>query len=87
MGERVSLDVMPVFTKGCAEDPEYLRALREMLEAEGVESIWALEHVVVAEDREPRCSRLVVPVQESGSTDLEVVPNFVRRVQDIIGKL
>ena len=56
MGERVSLGVMPVFKKGCADNPVYVRALVEMLEAEGVESIWAVEHVVVAKDYEPRYS-------------------------------
>ena len=56
MGERVALGVMPVFKKGCADNPAYVRALVEMLEAEGVESIWAVEHVVVAKDYEPRYS-------------------------------
>jgi probable F420-dependent oxidoreductase len=56
MGEQVALGVMPVFKKGCADDPRHVRALVEMLEAEGVESIWAVEHVVVAKDYEPRYS-------------------------------
>lgn len=56
MGERVALGVMPVFKKGCADDPAYVRALVQMLEAEGVESLWAVEHVVVAKDYEPRYS-------------------------------
>jgi probable F420-dependent oxidoreductase len=56
MGERVALGVMPVFKKGCADDPAYVRSLVQMLEAEGVESVWAVEHVVVAQDYEPRYS-------------------------------
>ncbi|MSV91346.1 MAG: hypothetical protein F2876_16180, partial [Actinobacteria bacterium] len=45
MGEPVVLGVMPVFKKGCADNPQHVRALVEMLEAEGVESLWAVEHV------------------------------------------
>ncbi len=56
MGERVELGVMAVFKKGCADDPAYVRALAQMLEVEGVESIWAVEHVIVAKDYEPRYS-------------------------------
>ena len=56
MGDQVALGVMPVFKKGCADNPQHVRALVEMLEAEGVESIWAVEHVVVAKDYEPRYS-------------------------------
>ena len=56
MGEPVALGVMPVFKKGCADNPRHVRALVEMLEAEGVESLWAVEHVVVAKDYEPRYS-------------------------------
>lgn len=56
MGGAVSLGVMPVFKKGCADDPAYVRALVGMLEDEGVESVWAVEHVVVAKDYEPRYS-------------------------------
>jgi probable F420-dependent oxidoreductase len=55
MGE-IALGVMPVFKKGCADDPAYVRALVEMFEEEGVESVWAVEHVVVAKDYEPRYS-------------------------------
>jgi probable F420-dependent oxidoreductase len=56
MGERIELGVMPVFKKGCADNPAYVRALVRMLEAEDVDSVWAVEHVVVAKDYEPRYS-------------------------------
>jgi probable F420-dependent oxidoreductase len=56
MGERIELGVMPVFKKGCADNPAYVRALVQMLEAEGVDSVWAVEHVIVAKDYEPRYS-------------------------------
>jgi probable F420-dependent oxidoreductase len=53
---RVPLGVMPVFTQGCITDAAHTRALAQMLEAEGIESVWAVEHVVVAKDYEPRYS-------------------------------
>jgi probable F420-dependent oxidoreductase len=59
MGEssgRVALGVMPVFKEGHITDAAHTRALVQMLEAEGVESVWAVEHVVVAKDYEPRYS-------------------------------
>lgn len=56
MGEAISLGVMPVFKKGCADDPAYVRALVQLLEEEGADSVWAVEHVVVAKDYEPRYS-------------------------------
>lgn len=49
-----SLGVMPVFLQGCITDAAYSKAMVQMLEAEGVESVWTVEHVVMAEDPEPR---------------------------------
>ena len=71
MGERVSLGVMPVFKKGCADNPAYVRALVEMLEAEGVESIWAVEHVIVANNYEPRYSYSATG-RMAGSPDVQM---------------
>jgi probable F420-dependent oxidoreductase len=52
----ISLGVLPVFKQGYITDPVHTRAFVQMLEAEGVESVWAVEHVVVARDYEPRYS-------------------------------
>lgn len=52
----VALGVLPVFKRGVIDDPTHTRAFAQMLEAEGVESVWAVEHVVVARDYEPRYS-------------------------------
>src|SRR5512140_3178510 len=49
-----SLGVMPVFLQGYINDAGYTRALVQMLESEGVESVWTVEHVVMAENPEPR---------------------------------
>jgi probable F420-dependent oxidoreductase len=55
MGE-IALGVMGVFKQGYVTDARYTREFLEMLEGEGVESVWAVEHVVVAKDYEPRYS-------------------------------
>jgi probable F420-dependent oxidoreductase len=55
MGD-ISLGVLPVFKQGFVDNPAHTRAFVEMLEAESIESVWAVEHVVVAEDYEPRYS-------------------------------
>ncbi|HEX7094327.1 MAG TPA: LLM class flavin-dependent oxidoreductase, partial [Acidimicrobiales bacterium] len=55
MGD-VTLGVLPVFKQGYITNPAHTRAFVQMLEAEGVESVWAVEHVVVARDYEPRYS-------------------------------
>lgn len=55
MGE-LTLGVLPVFKAGFVDDPGWTRAFATMLEAERVESVWAVEHVVVAQDYEPRYS-------------------------------
>jgi probable F420-dependent oxidoreductase len=55
MGD-IALGVLPVFKQGIITDPVATRTFVQMLEAEGVESVWTVEHVVVAEDYEPRYS-------------------------------
>ena len=55
MGD-VKLGVLPVLKDGIIDDPHHTRALVQMLESEGVDSVWAVEHVVVARDYEPRYS-------------------------------
>ena len=46
----VALGVLPVFKDGIIEDPAHTRAFVRMLEAEGVESVWAVEHGLAASD-------------------------------------
>lgn len=58
-----SLGVMPVLLQGYITDAAYTRAMVQMLEAEGVESVWSVEHVVMAEHPEPR-----YPYAEGGRT-------------------
>jgi probable F420-dependent oxidoreductase len=48
------LGVLPVFKAGIITDPIHTREFVQMLEAEGVESVWAVEHVIVAKDYEHR---------------------------------
>ena len=55
MGD-IKLGVMPAFKAGVITDPRWCHEFAEMVEAEGVESIWTVEHVVVAKDYEPRYS-------------------------------
>ena len=55
MGD-IKLGVMPAFKNGVITDPRWCHEFAEMVEAEGVESIWTVEHVVVAKDYEPRYS-------------------------------
>lgn len=52
----IKLGVMPAFKQGCIDDPAWLRAFCRVMEDEGVESVWTVEHVVVAQDYEPRYS-------------------------------
>jgi probable F420-dependent oxidoreductase len=47
---------MPAFKAGVITDRRWLHEFAEMIEAEGVESVWTVEHVVVAKDYEPRYS-------------------------------
>jgi probable F420-dependent oxidoreductase len=55
MGD-IKLGIMPAFKEGVITDPRWCHEFAEMVEAEGVESIWTVEHVVVAKDYEPRYS-------------------------------
>lgn len=49
----MKLGYLPPMTKGLTTNPEYVTPLVEMCESVGLESIWAVEHVVMAEDYEP----------------------------------
>jgi len=48
------LGLLPPFSLETVGDPTYLRALATGIEAAGAESFWAVEHILVAEDYEPR---------------------------------
>lgn len=48
-----ALGYIPPMTKGITDDPDYVIPLLEMLEEEEVESIWTVEHVVMADQYEP----------------------------------
>lgn len=48
-----ALGYIPPMTKGITDDPDYIIPLLEMLEEEEVESIWTVEHVVMADQYEP----------------------------------
>lgn len=53
---KVALGVMPSFAQGQITDRRWVSDYCEMIEAEGVESVFTVEHVVVAKDYEPRYS-------------------------------
>lgn len=48
-----SLGYIPPMTKGITDDPGYVIPLVEMLEEIGIESVWTVEHVIMAENYEP----------------------------------
>jgi probable F420-dependent oxidoreductase len=50
----VKLGVLPRFTRDSIVDPEWVTGFGAVCEEMGVESVWAVEHVIVAEDYEPR---------------------------------
>lgn len=50
------LGVLPRFHESVVTDPDWLAAFGALCEDAGVESVWAVEHVLVAEDYEPRYS-------------------------------
>lgn len=50
----VRLGLLSPFTPDTIGDPVYLRRFATAIEAAGVESYWTVEHVLVAEDYEPR---------------------------------
>ena len=50
----MKLGFIPPMLRGSITRPEFVSDLVELLEECGVESVWTVEHVVVAEDYEPR---------------------------------
>lgn len=50
----VSIGVIPLCERGIVTDPRWTRDFVRLLEAAGVESVWMPEHVVMAQDYEPR---------------------------------
>ena len=48
------LGLLPPFSLDTVGDASYLKALAQGIEAAGAESFWAVEHILVAEDYEPR---------------------------------
>jgi probable F420-dependent oxidoreductase len=49
----IKLGLIPPLLRGKSTDPRWVSELLEAVEGAGVESIWGVEHVVVAEDYEP----------------------------------
>jgi probable F420-dependent oxidoreductase len=50
----VRVGLLPPFNRNTVCDPGYVRALAVAAEEAGADSIWAVEHILVAEDYEPR---------------------------------
>lgn len=50
----IELGVRPVFVHGFADDPTWTRNFAQAMERVGVESLWACEHIVLANHYEPR---------------------------------
>jgi probable F420-dependent oxidoreductase len=48
------LGLLPPFSLDTVGNPAYLKALVQGIEAAGAESFWAVEHILVAQDYEPR---------------------------------
>ncbi|MBP6381110.1 MAG: LLM class F420-dependent oxidoreductase [Pseudomonadales bacterium] len=46
--------VIPICDRRFSTDPRWVRSFLAMLEEEGAESVWMPEHVIMAEDYEPR---------------------------------
>ena len=57
----MKLGVLAPLMPGLADSGDFIRSYTALLEDCGVESIWGVEHVVIAEDHEPR-----YPYSESG---------------------
>jgi len=49
----MKMGILPCFVRGIIDDPAWVREFARMAEEEGCESIWGVEHVLVAEDYEP----------------------------------
>ena len=43
----INLGILPAYGPAPVTDPEYVAAFARVLEEEGCESVWAVEHVVV----------------------------------------
>jgi probable F420-dependent oxidoreductase len=50
----VKLGVLPRFTRDSIVDPEWVTGFGAVCEETGVESVWGVEHVLVAQEYEPR---------------------------------
>lgn len=48
-----TMGVIPLCEKGLTTQPNWVTEFVQMLEREGVESVWMPEHVIIAEDYEP----------------------------------
>lgn len=53
--------ILPAFVRGKITDPDWCAEFLEIIEAEGCESVWTVEHVIVAEEYEP-----LYPYSEDG---------------------
>ena len=49
----MKLGFLPPFQRPHITSGEWVASLAGMLEEQGVESVWAVEHVIIAEDYEP----------------------------------
>lgn len=49
----IQLGYIPPMTKGITDNREYVIPFVEMLEEQGVESVWTVEHVIMAQNYEP----------------------------------
>ena len=49
----MKLGIIPLMQKGFVTNPAWARPFLEMIEAAGVESVWTVEHPIVAENYEP----------------------------------
>jgi probable F420-dependent oxidoreductase len=49
----MKIGVIPLFTRDTVCDPDWVAALVRMCDEEQVESLWGVEHVLVAEDYQP----------------------------------
>jgi alkanesulfonate monooxygenase SsuD/methylene tetrahydromethanopterin reductase-like flavin-dependent oxidoreductase (luciferase family) len=45
--------IIPLMQKGFTTNPAWARPFLQMIEAAGVESVWTVEHPIVAENYEP----------------------------------
>jgi len=49
----MKLGILPLFQRGFTTEPQWARAFLRMIEAAGVESVWTVEHPIMAENYEP----------------------------------